>query len=234
MNVVIVGHSFVRRLRDDLLPPLSRRGFDIDPYNPLKAAAFSTKLGIQHHFKGVYTASDGIIFIRDMKYCNSDIVRVSARIVVFDVGSNDLAHVDSVDPNRMLCLATQLTDIGAKLKNAVVIINCILPRTAGITCQRETFIENADLYNEYLKNICATSDNCVYNKLRGFRYIRSNKVQRRREVSEWSKDGIHCNTTASMKHYRSRIRQSIMAEVKRAQQLTTAQRGDPVQKPSDT
>ena len=219
MNVVIMGHSFVRRLRDDLLPSPSNYADDINSYNPTKAAALSTKLGIQHHFKGVYTISNRIVRIRDLNDCDTTISRVSARVVLIDIGSNDLAHMDRVDPILMLRLATQITDIGAKFRKSVVIINSILPRKSGITCTIETFLNNADLYNNYLKNICDTSDNCIYNKMRGFAYTCALK---RREVSEWSTDGIHCNTINSKKHYRARIRQSIMAEVKRAKQLEPA------------
>jgi hypothetical protein len=217
MDVVLLGHSFIRRMRDDLSPPMfTKHGLDIGHYSSLKAARFSTALRISNHIRGMYTLSNNVNFINDITHSKRLIIRTSPGIVIIDIGSNDLARIDNVNPVKMLELATKITDIATQLSAPVVIINCILPRSVRIASNPKTYLENTIHYNTFLKNICDTSDNLVFHKLRGFTHTWVNDIERRLEVSEWSSDGIHCNTPASRKKYRDSVRHAILSEVARA------------------
>ena len=60
MTVVLLGHSFVRRLRDDLLHQQpGTKGPDINPYHspPDKALKLARNLNITHHFHKAYVAA---------------------------------------------------------------------------------------------------------------------------------------------------------------------------------
>jgi hypothetical protein len=216
MNVTVLGHSFIRRLRDDLIPPHNGRGYDINAHNPTKAARLAHAMGVSDHVTGIYTECNNMAFISDLDRSEPLISRTSPGIVLIDMGSNDVAHMERTDPNNILLLATQLTDFASELQVGVVIINSILPRTARISCSAEIFKANADLFNLFVNNICSTSDTLVYHRIRGFSHTCIDGTERERKVSEWSTDGIHCTTKESKKQYMRRVRRAILTEVNRA------------------
>ena len=219
MDVAFLGHSFIRRLRDDcIINNTNRLGHDIGTHSEIKAAQLAKCMGVHHHVRRIYTHSNYIVTIKDLARCAILVSNIKPKIVMIDIGSNDIAHITKVNPALMLNLATQLTDFASQLSTEVVILNGILPRTAGISADVVTFQKNSDLYNTFLKNICDTSKNMVYNKLRGFTHTWIDNVEHSRPVSDWSTDGIHCNTTQSMKQYRTRVKQAILSQIKRAKQ----------------
>ena len=210
-----MGHSFLRRLRDDMIVNSgSRHGLDIGRASTINAAKMATKLGVSNHLRAIYTHCNYINLIKDLPRCAAITQKIEPSIVVIDIGSNDLANIKTRDHIKMLQLATQVTDFAASIPAKVVIIHAILPRTARITPSTETFQDNVDLYNNFLKNICETSDNLIYDKLRGFRNIWIDNVEYPLKVSDWSTDGIHCNSQ-SMKKYKARVRQAILRQVGR-------------------
>jgi hypothetical protein len=219
MDVAFLGHSFIRRLRDDNIHHTKgRHGLDIGTHSDINATLFAKCIGVHHHVRRIYTHTNYILFIKDIARCSLLITKIKPGIVLIDIGSNDLASVTKVNPALMLELATQITDSATQLSSSVIIINGILPRTAGMTASAETFQDNADLYNRFLKNICETSTNLVYNKLRGFTHTWIDNIEQKKPVSDWSTDGIHCNTIESMKRYRTRIKQAILSQIGRAKQ----------------
>lgn len=216
-----MGHSFVRRLRDGLVPPLpSKRGQDIPPWNTKGASHLASAWGISDHVRGVYTYCDGVVRIRDIDIALSTVRRVRPGVVLIDIGSNDLAHVDEVNPNLMLRLVTQLTDFALALPTSKVVLNAILPRTGNITCAPEVFRENAEHFNNFLFNICDPPSKIVFHRPRGFWMTHVGGKERVCEVHEWSTDGIHCNMPASMGRYRARTRRAVLAQIHSVRETT--------------
>jgi hypothetical protein len=173
----------------------------------------SKNLNISQHVKRVFTFSDGVVSIGDIARAHSFINDIGPGIVLIDIGSNDLAHIQTVDPSTMLHLATSLTDLVLTLNACKVIFNAILPRTGNITCNPETFRANAELYNNYLKNICDPKSKLVYHKPRGFWNSYTDGLEHICQVSEWSSDGIHCDTPESFRRWTARTRRAILTQV---------------------
>jgi hypothetical protein len=214
MDIVVLGHSFVRRLRDGLIPPVPyRHSHDIHAWNATAAAQLASAWGISDHVRHVYTYSDGIVRIRDVDRAVSTIQRIRPCVVLIDIGSNDLAHVEEVDPPLMLRLATQLTDFAIDLAAHKVILNAILPRTGNITCPPAVFRDNAEHFNNFLYNICDPKSKLVFHKPRGFWKTHVDGKERLCEVAEWSSDGIHC-TLESMRRYSTRTKRAIITQVR--------------------
>jgi lysophospholipase L1-like esterase len=214
MDVVLLGHSYIRRLRDGLIPPLhSHRGQDVGIGSLIRAAQLASNLNISQHIRRVYTFSDGVVRIRDLDGIQTFVDRIRPGIVFIDIGSNDLAHYDVVDAYTMLQLVTQLTDLALSLHAPKIILSAILPRTGNITCSPDTFRENAELFNTYLMNICDPKSKLVYHKPRGFWNQYLDGLEHTLEVSDWSSDGIHCNRPDSFQKYKTRTRRAIMTQV---------------------
>ena len=99
MDVVVLGHSFVRRLRDGLIPPWpSNRGRDIGIASPNRASLLSRKFNISPHVGRVYTFSDGVVRIGDIARAHGFIGQIVPGILLIDIGSNDLARIDALTP----------------------------------------------------------------------------------------------------------------------------------------
>ena len=219
MDAVFLGHSFIRRLRDDCIPPnKGKHGLDIGTHSEINAAKLAKCIGVQHHVRRIYTHSNYVVSIKDVTRCALLVTKIKPSIVMIDIGSNDLAHITKVNPGLMLELATKITDLATNLSTRVVILNGILPRTAGMSTDTVTFLKNSELYNQFLKNICESSTNLVYNKLRGFTHTWIDNTEQILPVSQWSTDGIHCNTQQSKTRYRTRVKQAILSQIGRATQ----------------
>ena len=226
MDVVVLGHSFIRRLRDGLIPPKkSKRSHDIPAWNTAAASQLTAAWGMSQHIRHIYTFSDGVTRIRDIDGATHMVERIRPGIVLMDIGSNDLAHVDSVDPSQMLRLATHITDTALTLSTHKVIINAILPRTGNITCTPAVFRENASHLNSFLKNICDPKSRLVFHKPRGFWTQCTDAKERPCEVSEWSSDGIHCDMPDSARRYSARTRRAILTQVHWARNSSTPSDG---------
>ena len=68
-------------------------------------------------------------------------------VVVFDIGSNYLAHLASVEPRRILHLAYEPHTFISQLGLPLMIVNAILSQTAGISCTPETYAVSARHFN---------------------------------------------------------------------------------------
>jgi hypothetical protein len=214
MDVVVLGHSFVRRLRDGLIPPWpSNRGRDIGIGSLNRASLLSRKFNISRHVGRVYTFSDGVVRIGDIARAQHFIDQIAPGILLIDIGSNDLARIDVVDPLHMLRLATSLTDMALTFCARKVIFNAILPRTGNITCTPETFRANAEHFNTYLMNICDPRSKLVYHQPRGFWTSYADSRNDICAVSAWSTDVIHCDNPDSFRRYMARTRRAILSQV---------------------
>ena len=210
-DVVIAGHSFVRRLRDRYQPPHAH-GSDVGIGQSIRASHLCDNLGLDHQVRGVYTFSNNINRIDDLWNVVPFVENIRSNVVVLHAGSNDLAQLHEFNVGHILTLATSLFNIAEHLNNVInipmVIIQAVLPRTHGINCHPDVFAQMAKEMNKQLSNYC-DKRTIIFNKLRGFSCFYENNKEMAKPVSAWSHDGIHCNTT-SMEHYRKRVVHGIL------------------------
>jgi hypothetical protein len=218
---VLVGHSFIRRLRDDILanPHQKRRIRDITWTHPYRARVLAEGLNISDFITSVYTESDNLNFIGDLDRSYTSICHVDPMVVVIDIGSNDIAQCFSGDPWAMLALATQVHDFATSIQKGalhpLIIINAVIPRINNMQCDPQTFRINAMQYNKCLGVLCDTKDGIVINKMRGFNFTNTDRQEQPREVISWSNDGIHPDMPGSMERYRNRVRHCILDNLHR-------------------
>ena len=196
-------------MRDAILPKPQFRSKDVSWTQSEKACILAEKLNLNNVFEHVYTVADGLIFIADLDRADSSLTWVKPQVVVLDIGSNDIAGVDTFDPCCMLELANSTFEFADSIRSQVV-ANAVLPRVSNMTASAEVFRQNSTQYNECLSNLCTTSDHVAFNKLRGFAWLfQAPGHKLPREVGTWSDDGIHCNS-ANMEHYANRVRHAML------------------------
>lgn len=207
MDILLVGHSFIRRYRDyHARRRRSDHKADITRSQQARARHMASMMRLSHHVDGVYTHSQDIAYIHHVFHAREQILAYRPRALILDIGSNDLAHITTVQPRKMLQLASQVHTYLQNLQIPLMIVNAILPRTAGISTSPTVFSANASHYNKYLSEFCTLSPNIIFNKQRGLQYLEANQLQ---PVSHWSNDGIHLNQSA-IKPYENRIRHCLL------------------------
>ena len=168
MDIVLCGHSFVRRYRDWISPCFPRS--DVQPSNKTRAATFATALRLDKHFRYVYTVSDNIVFLRDLINALPSILCLHAQIVVIDIGSNDLSKLTSHCPKTTVFIANEIFSFANNVCAPRVVINAVLPRVGNLACSPDTFLLNSRDLNNYLSTLCSVESHIHYNKLKGFHY----------------------------------------------------------------
>ena len=113
MDVLLVGHSFIRRFKRSHLPG---NGTDINTVND--AENFSRLLDLDSNVHAVYSISDRINTAPDLEGVPSRIRLLNAipDLAIVDFGSNDLANFFWEDPALCLQLARQIVDFGLALR----------------------------------------------------------------------------------------------------------------------
>ena len=209
MDVILIGHSFVRRFKDHFCRDTRGTGKDIS--EPELAESLSQRLSIDHHFKRLYTISQGVIFIRDLyqHVQNIDQFVSNPTVIILDIGSNDLAQLHRSTPDRCLKLASELVDMAETLTLhrliKLVIIHSVVPRFSRINSTIDNFYKNFVSFNKYVQHLCSITDSVQYHKLRGF-------FHRNRTSSHstwWTSDGIHCNARG-LDTYKARLRHGLL------------------------
>ena len=207
MDAVLVGHSFIRRLQGAHLPGL-KNNITTRPVGQ----QFAQSLRVDHHYTAVHTYCHGINMIQDLKNLPSFLKNygISPGIIVLDIGSNDLAHLKSLDVNICLELAVNIADIAEHYINTrlcrTVICHSILPRAHRIETSPGTFLSLVKNVNHFLKQLCDTTPGFFYSRLRGF--LDQN-------ITQWSTDGIHCDRDNYQK-YSARTRHSLLLHAESA------------------
>lgn len=211
MDCVLVGHSFVRRLRDHYLPR-GMRYRDVGPTHVERAAQLAAKLDMNKNFTGVYTESDGMVYIRHLESTRQTIQAVKPAVVVIDIGSNDIAKLTAVNLSRILDMVNEVYEFACSLSVSLVVFNAVLPRTAGLSCSPTVFRTNATRFNKLLRGLAGGrgSPHLAFNEQRGF--FGEGYAMIDRSVSRWSHDGIHASED-SIVRYRNRTRQCIFAHL---------------------
>ena len=88
---VLVGHSFIRRLRDSF-------GFSQDVTDDNDVRLFARNLRVQQKFSEVYTYSSGLNVIGQLPHPRDILLIHGANLVVLAFGSNDFANLVARDP----------------------------------------------------------------------------------------------------------------------------------------
>ena len=203
MKLLLLGHSFVRRLKDSVMP--EARHIEVDRRH---AKAFSEKLTLSDHFPETFTICLGVNLIRHLFDKLDDIKVIHPCTVMLEIGSNDLANMSSWDSNHCLYLANMALEFTMKLRAIgakMVIMNSVIPRYARLCSTPDIFLRNCGTYNHILKNFCDTENGIFFCKLRGF-YAPNEPSTR----PKWTADGIHCDSTHGQAMYRSRIRHNLI------------------------
>ena len=218
MNLVYIGHSFARRCKDTLVPEFrcsdGRRmaSRDISMNHGARAGALAIALRIDHIFQAVYTETNGLYLVKQLDRSTLLLTTTSPQAAIIDIGSNDIANVSEVDPNKMLKLATDVHNFACEIQPRLVVVQAVLPRTENLSCTTETFVTNADRYNQILRNLCeATTDKAVvFNAMRGF-WLKNESgdcvgTPQPNPVKNWSTDGIHADKPDGQWLYQQRLR----------------------------
>ena len=217
-DFVLIGNSFIRRLRDNYVVPENgrKKGRDISESRLHVAQYAAQAADLGHRVTGLYTAANDINLIEHLNKAETTVRNVMPSIVLLHVGSNDLAHVVTVNPMKTLELATLVVDFAEYLHKQLhvecVIINSVVPRNSkNMSCSAEVFRANMAHFNAVIENYCVSSrkQGLIYNHLRGFFNHKINKRDVPLAPEVWTTDGIHCNPEWMAK-YKLRVRFAIM------------------------
>ena len=200
--VVLVGHSFIRRYRDHIVPPAdnARPGTsaDITPSKPAVARIATVNAKHERHITAIYTAANCINRVNDLPKADSVIRQTWQAIVVVNSGSNDIATLNTVDHSKVLGFVNDVIDFGESVRSKhgvkLVVVNSVVPRDANIAGTAETFLENITLFNKIAKTWCDCEPDFLFFCLKGF-YMKhvDNRTEIPLPVGDWSYDGIHCD-----------------------------------------
>lgn len=213
MKVLLVGHSFIRRLRRQFNPSLRCDISTMSHADRMAAGQFARYLEVDRHFPQIFTYSEHLNLIQDLNSTLQCITSVRPAVVMMQVASNDISRLSKFAPSAILTLASEVVDYANHLLSLgvqLVIINCVLPRTARISSTPEVFLQNANHFNTIVKNLSESNKFIKYQKLRGY-FGPPTTFGNPPEVSSWSADGIHCNKNqAAEQFYRRRLRHALL------------------------
>lgn len=172
-TVLVLGHSFVRRLRDDL-----KSNFD-----PRADGTFKLSNDTRVHMHGV-----GGRTVRKLRQYDLGVVTsVAPDVVILDIGTNDLSA------NRPEVVGSEIEDLVCLLLDSylvrVVAVCEVIPRA-----QAPVFNEAATVLNQYLRGVLEPFANAFLWEHRGF----SNP-----SVDPYLPDGVHLNSSGQYCLYRS-------------------------------
>ena len=214
-DVLLLGHSYIRRYRDSLITRENgrNRGRDISQSRPHIAILAASKANLAKDISGLYTASQGINLMDDLWRTESSINAIRPAIVALHIGSNDLSNLTSINGETAKWLARRGLDFANYICTQYGVVKVLmfstLPRTAGLSCTPEEFRENMGTFNKEIEIHC-DNNRLNYVHVRGFYCTKINNLDVPRPVRDWSGDGIHCDMEKSKKKYAQRVRFAIM------------------------
>ena len=167
---VLIGHSFVRRLRESFW-------FTQDVTDDTDARLFACNLMVQQKFSEVYTytsvpdtGSPGntrrLNVINDLPHPRDIPLFHGANLVVLDFGSNDFANRVARDPQFISDYANRIREWCTNTQTHTV-VQAVLPRYDGLRSTVPDFLRNTEAYNLNIR------DNLPY----GDPHIRFNNMQ---------------------------------------------------------
>lgn len=193
---LLIGHSFIRRIRDAWIGPFYARGQDY--FDISLARTVANTAGVSNRIRELFTCANGINLISQLPYAEATIERLKPSIIAFNVGSNDLAGLKEIDPGRIEELVNEYLDFAQRIISVYnvkqVILFSVLPRTNVRAGSPSIFWENMNIFNSKLKQKTMSDSQKTFVKIKGFYSKKIGGVDYRLAVNEWSRDGIHCKT----------------------------------------
>lgn len=180
-----MGHSFVRRMKRGIVGVSSPfRDNDITKYNRWDGQSFARDLGIVGCFDSAYTLSNNVNVFQDLPHN----FRTSCELMVFCLGSNDLAQLKSANVRAVMDIVKKHFNWAQSSGAKHILFIGVIPRVKRINGTVADFEFNRLHYNAYLKLLCRTPMNTSFSRIRGFE---GGPDRQPMSVYRWSNDGIH-------------------------------------------
>lgn len=199
MDCLLIGHSFVRRIKDKYAG-CNVRNCDITDKNSEIALKFSRELHVAEVYKKTFTFCQINTFEQLPRHFST-----TCELVVFDFGSNDLARLkqyhESFIDELIKFYLMWLRRCGAKK----YLVLGVLPRIGRLKGSPETFEKNRIYYNLKMKEQCKTLSDINFTKIRGFERFDHHL---HKPISVWSSDGIH---PTCIRQYKTRLAYAMMS-----------------------
>ena len=210
LRACIVGHSFVRRLGEDLC-----KGNHGEAPSPSTAA---DELFVNKQFNKIHIFGNESFLVKDLvkNICKAGKLRPDC--VIIHCGSNDLCKKEC-DVKKIV---DGLVSFANFLRISYEVKHVSLLAVAGRTKCRDvsnaTFRDRAETFNKQLKEAVEASNHACRKKATSFVYLKGfccDKEGNELPVSVWSSDGIHPATgskrSQGMEKYRRLMRKSLLA-----------------------
>ena len=175
-NVMLIGHSFIRRYRDHLITPENGRksGRDISESRSHVATQAARAALLAHRVSAIYTAANNINLVTDLWKAETTFENTRPNIVVMHVGSNDLAAMSIFDQNLAEFWAQEVLNFALRLQSVFkvegILLLSVLPRTGRLAAQPEIFRQNMNVFNNHLKSLVAPLPGIQFKYVRGFHF----------------------------------------------------------------
>lgn len=177
-KILILGHSFVRRLRDDLFYKFDSRA----------SLDFGLRGIATVHFHGVGGRTVSKLTTFDLGV----VQQLKPNIVILEVGTNDLTTL------RPEVVGSKLEELVVTLKHqysvAIVVVCHVIPRGLSAAPHRQSFWEKAQLFNQYIQVVLEHISGVFSWRHQAF----SNPAKH-----FYLGDGVHLNTKGQYILYRS-------------------------------
>ena len=221
-KALLTGHSFIRRFRDDKLSRF--RGPDVDSSAPFAAQLLARRMGFDdgRFCSHVFTFANKVNLIEDLHgpAAKKELEAIKPRLVVINIGSNNLAQLKTVDERAAEILAKQTHDKATEIINEhesvrAVVVFSVVPRNDNdedgrLKCSEDTFRANMDKFNSKLKSLCKPKNGLHFERMRGFACL--DVSGKPRPTESWSDDNLHfrvappgTNTISPMHTYGLRL-----------------------------
>ncbi|XP_069108945.1 uncharacterized protein [Argopecten irradians] len=184
MNVMIIGHSFIRRLRDDLTGEWSNLGFDNDSIS-------------------VHCYGKGGGRLRDIYSCMSDAIStIKPKIVLLQIGGNDIDSRDFENVRdrlaRDLISIAQWLREGFSVQQVGIMQLFYRGKTRHITVQ--DYNHSVDSVNDVVKSMCGSIEGCFYWRHKGLKDAAFDCL---------CKDGVHLSDKG-LRKYKYSVRGAVL------------------------
>ena len=169
MKGLLLGHSFIRRIKSHLAPTRTSQDilFEYD------GSQLAQNLQVNNYYNQIYTICQNLNLVSQLQSKIRVIRQLQPDIIIIDIGSNDLSSLTEFNPTVCLKLANEVVQFAEVVLSSVsaikkVILNSVIPTFWRIACDKNTCMQNAQCYNQIIKNLTEDSNNIHYCKLRGF------------------------------------------------------------------
>ena len=196
---VIVGHSFVSKLRNQFR---DRNGTFPNPEGNAR------KLRVDKSFRKLYIAGTPGGRILPEYDIPREIREYHPNVVVIDNGSNDLAN--GAPPLTVACKLVEVAKEIVRKFGADRVVLCASLKRGKARIPVNKFNENVVLFNTILKNFCEVEPAISFHQHQGFWSS---------PISSWSRDQLHPDTVAGFHKYKESIRRAVLMSTRVSENL---------------